>query len=214
MFERFDHTGRRVVVLAQEHARLLGHNYVGTEHLLLGVLAEGGPLVDALGQRGVTLAAARELVQEIVGPAAGSPARHLPFTPRAKEVLELSLREALRLGHRPIGAPHVLLGLLREGQGIACQALLVLGADLQALQRVAERVAGAEEVPGRVTALPVSGVRAALHAVEEALGPDASVAMVHVVDASRVQVVVEREGLDPAVLTVVHRTEGWQVEQP
>src|SRR3712207_808519 len=159
MFERFDHTGRRVVVLAQEQARLLGHNYIGTEHLLLGVVASGGPLADALEEHGVTLASVSYYVEEIVGPVAGPATGHIPFTPRAKEVLELSLREALRLGHRPIGAPHVLLGLLREGQGVACQALAMLGADLRRLQRVAERVAGdrievagAEDIPGRVGA--------------------------------------------------------------
>jgi len=127
VFERFTDRARRVVVLAQEEARLLNHSYIGTEHLLLGLLREGeGLAARALGSQGVTLSAVREKVEEKVGPGASSPGGHIPFTPRAKKVLELALRESLQLGHNYIGAEHILLGLIREGEGVAMQ---VLGAD-------------------------------------------------------------------------------------
>ncbi|WP_285904697.1 ATP-dependent Clp protease ATP-binding subunit [Paractinoplanes hotanensis] len=127
MFERFTDRARRVVVLAQEEARLLNHSYIGTEHLLLGLLREGeGLAARALGSQGVTLSAVRERVEGKVGLGASSPGGHIPFTPRAKKVLELALRESLQLGHNYIGAEHLLLGLIREGEGVALQ---VLGAD-------------------------------------------------------------------------------------
>nr|WP_221380186.1 ATP-dependent Clp protease ATP-binding subunit [Actinoplanes polyasparticus] len=127
MFERFTDRARRVVVLAQEEARLLNHSYIGTEHLLLGLLREGeGLAARALGSQGVTLSAVREKVEDKVGLGASSPGGHIPFTPRAKKVLELALRESLQLGHNYIGAEHLLLGLIREGEGVAMQ---VLGAD-------------------------------------------------------------------------------------
>jgi ATP-dependent Clp protease ATP-binding subunit ClpA len=131
MFERFTDRARRVVVLAQEEARMLNHNYIGTEHILLGLVHEGeGVAAKALEALGVSLGHARGLVEEIIGQGQAAPTGHVPFTPRAKKVLELSLREALQLGHNYIGEEHILLGLLREGEGVAAQVLVRLGADL------------------------------------------------------------------------------------
>jgi ATP-dependent Clp protease ATP-binding subunit ClpC len=128
MFERFTDRSRRVVVLAQEAARTLNHNYIGTEHLLLGLLHEGeGVAASALRALGVSLDAARQQVEDVVGTGTSAPAGSIPFTPRAKRVLELALREALRLGHNFIGTEHILLGLLREGDGTAVQVLTRLG---------------------------------------------------------------------------------------
>jgi ATP-dependent Clp protease ATP-binding subunit ClpA len=131
MFERFTDRARRVVVLAQEEARLLNHNYVGTEHLLLGLIHEGqGVAAKALELLGIRLEAVRAQVEEIVGRGQQAPTGHIPFTPRAKKVLELSLREAKQLGHNYIGTEHILLGLIREGEGVAAHVLARLGADL------------------------------------------------------------------------------------
>jgi ATP-dependent Clp protease ATP-binding subunit ClpC len=128
MFERFTDRARRVIVLAQEEARMLGHNYIGTEHILLGVIHEGGGVSGAaLDTLGVTLDGAREQVASIVSPGKEALSGHIPFTPRAKTVLELSLREALNLGHSNIGPEDVLLGLIREGGGVASVVLLNLG---------------------------------------------------------------------------------------
>jgi ATP-dependent Clp protease ATP-binding subunit ClpA len=129
MFERFTDQARRVVVLAQEEARLLGHGYIGTEHILLGLLAEGeGLAFQALASLGISLDAAREQVAEIIGEGAVQPSGHIPFTPRSKKVLELSLREALQLGDSYIGTEHILLGLAREGEGVGAQVMDRLGA--------------------------------------------------------------------------------------
>jgi ATP-dependent Clp protease ATP-binding subunit ClpA len=129
MFERFTDQARRVVVLAQEEARLLGHGYIGTEHILLGLLAEGeGLAAQALAALEISMDAARELVAEMIGEGTGQPAGHIPFTPRTKKVLELSLREAQRLGDSYIGTEHILLGLAREGEGVGVQVLDRLGA--------------------------------------------------------------------------------------
>ncbi len=131
MFERFTDRARRVVVLAQEEARLLNHSYIGTEHLLLGLIHEGeGVAAKALESLGISLEAVRREVEELIGPGQSPPTGHIPFTPRAKRVLELSLREALQLGHNYIGTEHILLGLIREGEGVAAQVLQKLGADL------------------------------------------------------------------------------------
>ena len=136
MFERFTNRARRVVVLAQEEARLLSHNYIGTEHLLLGLLHENeGMAAQVLGELGVSLDAVRGQVMTIVGPGESTPSGHIPFTPRAKKVLELSLREALQLGTDYIGTEHLLLGLIREGEGVAAQILVRLGQDLSAVRR-------------------------------------------------------------------------------
>ena len=136
MFERFTDRARRVVVLAQEEARLLNHNYIGTEHILLGLIHEGeGVAAKALESLGISLEAVRNQVQEIIGQGGSSPSGHIPFTPRAKKVLELSLREALQLGHNYIGTEHILLGLIREGEGVAAQVLVKLGADLSRVRQ-------------------------------------------------------------------------------
>ena len=131
MFERFTDRARRVVVLAQEEAKMLNHNYIGTEHILLGLIHEGeGVAAKALEGMGISLDAVRAQVEEIIGQGQQAPSGHIPFTPRAKKVLELSLREALQLGHNYIGTEHILLGLIREGEGVAAQVLVKLGADL------------------------------------------------------------------------------------
>jgi hypothetical protein len=128
MFERFTDRARRVVVLAQEEARLLNHNYIGTEHIMLGLIHEGeGVAGETLRSMGVSLEAARHEVEEIIGRGQSTPSGHIPFTPRAKKVLELSLREALQLGHNYIGTEHILLGMLREGEGVGAQVLIKLG---------------------------------------------------------------------------------------
>lgn len=137
VFERFTDRARRVTVLAQEEARLLGHNYLGTEHILLGLLHEGeGVAAKALESLKIDLYQVRREVEELMGTRGGAaPSGHIPFTPRAKKVLELSLREALQLGHNYIGTEHVLLGLIREGSGVAAQVLVKLGAELDSVRR-------------------------------------------------------------------------------
>jgi len=144
LFERFTDRARRVVVLAQEEARLLNHNYIGTEHILLGLIHEGeGVAAKALESLGISLEAVRSQVEEIIGQGGSSPSGHIPFTPRAKKVLELSLREALQLGHNYIGTEHILLGLIREGEGVAAQVLVKLGADLSRVrQQVIQLLSG------------------------------------------------------------------------
>jgi ATP-dependent Clp protease ATP-binding subunit ClpC len=136
MFERFTDRARRVVVLAQEEARMLNHNYIGTEHILLGLIHEGeGVAAKALESLGISLEAVRQQVEEIIGQGQQAPSGHIPFTPRAKKVLELSLREALQLGHNYIGTEHILLGLIREDEGVAAQVLVKLGGDLNRVRQ-------------------------------------------------------------------------------
>ncbi|TWH65106.1 ATP-dependent Clp protease ATP-binding subunit [Micromonospora olivasterospora] len=144
MFERFTDRARRVVVLAQEEARMLNHNYIGTEHILLGLIHEGeGLAAKALESLGISLEGVRQQVEEIIGQGQQAPSGHIPFTPRAKKVLELSLREALQLGHNYIGTEHILLGLIREGEGVAAQVLVKLGADLNRVrQQVIQLLSG------------------------------------------------------------------------
>src|ERR1700710_338812 len=144
MFERFTDRARRVVVLAQEEARMLNHNYIGTEHILLGLIHEGeGVAAKALESLGISLEGVRQQVEEIIGLGQQAPSGHIPFTPRAKKVLELSLREALQLGHNYIGTEHILLGLIREGEGVAAQVLVKLGADLSRVrQQVIQLLSG------------------------------------------------------------------------
>ena len=130
MFERFTDRARRVVVLAQEESQRLSHNYIGSEHLLLGLLAEReGVAARALESLNVTLTAAREQVEEIIGPGQQTPRGHIPFTPRAKKILELSLREALTMGSEVIDTEHLLLGLIDEGDGVGAQILQRLRRD-------------------------------------------------------------------------------------
>ena len=131
MFERFTDRARRVIVLAQEEARALQHNYIGTEHLLLGLIREGeGVAAKALASKGVELDATRKQVEEMIGKGNAAPNGHIPFTPHAKQVLEYSLREALQLGHSYIGTEHILLGLIREGEGVGTQVLIKMDVDL------------------------------------------------------------------------------------
>ena len=170
MFERFTDRARRVVVLAQEEARMLNHNYIGTEHILLGLIHEGeGVAAKALESLGISLEAVRQQVEEIIGQGQQAPSGHIPFTPRAKKVLELSLREALRLGHNYIGTEHILLGLIREGDGVAAQVLVKLGADLNRVrQQVIQLLHGFK---GKEPASAAAGaVESRLSAVEERVG--------------------------------------------
>ncbi len=160
MFERFTDRARRVLVLAQEEARLLNHNFIGTEHILLGLIHEGeGVAANALESLGISLEAVRDKVEETIGPAGNAPTGSPPFTPRAKKVLELSLREAMQLGHNYIGTEHMLLGLVREGEGVAAQVLQSLGADLSRVrQQVIQLLSGyqGKEAGATATAGPGS----------------------------------------------------------
>lgn len=159
MFERFTDRARRVVVLAQEEARMLNHNYIGTEHLLLGLIHEGeGIAARALESLGVTLSAVREQVQDIIGSGPQAPSGHIPFTPRAKKVLELSMREAIQLNHGYIGTEHILLGMVRANEGVANQVLTKLGADpAKVRQTVTDMISG---YPGNNDGKETAGVGA------------------------------------------------------
>src|SRR5438477_7081116 len=159
MFERFTDRARRVVVLAQEEARMLNHNYIGTEHILLGLIHEGeGVAAKALESLGISLEAVRQQVEEIIGQGQQAPSGHIPFTPRAKKVLELSLREALQLGHNYIGTEHILLGLIREGEGVAAQVLVKLGADLNRVrQQVIQLLSGYQGKEAAAAGGPAEG---------------------------------------------------------
>jgi hypothetical protein len=190
MFERYTDRARRVVVLAQEEARMLNHNYIGTEHILLGLIHEGeGVAAKALESLGISLDAVRQQVEEIIGRGQQAASGHIPFTPRAKKVLELSRREAEQLGHTYVGTEHILLGLIREGDGVAAQVLVQLGADLNRVrQRVIELISGQQlqPQPGRrppregalVTELQARlvAVEGRLAAIEQRVGtgPDTS----------------------------------------
>jgi hypothetical protein len=181
MFERFTDRARRVVVMAQEEARMLNHNYIGTEHILLGLIREGeGVAAEALESLGISLDAVRQQVEEIIGLGQEAPSGHIPFTRRAKKVLELSLRESLQLGHNYIGTEHILLGLIREGDGVAAKVLVRLGADLNRVrQQVIQLIAGRplrEGAPGpEVQArLDVVEIRLAVLEHRVGTGPDTS----------------------------------------
>jgi Clp amino terminal domain, pathogenicity island component len=177
MFERFTDRARRVIVLAQEEARMLNHSYIGTEHILLGLAHEGdGVAAKVLESLGISLDAMRQQVEEIIGQGQQAPSGHIPFTPRAKKVLELSLREAVQLGHSHIGTEHLLLGLIREGDGVAAQVLVQDGADLDRVRQQVTHLLhehqgeepgqppSAEREPG-----PLPTVQARLEAVEQRL---------------------------------------------
>jgi ATP-dependent Clp protease ATP-binding subunit ClpA len=173
MFERFTDRARRVVVLAQEEARRLDHNYIGTEHLLIGLVREdGGVAGQGLESLGISVDAVRQQVEEIVGRGDRAPSGHVPFTPRAKKVLELSLREAMQLGSDSIGTEHILLGLLREGDGVAVQVLVILGADLSQVRRqVIERLPGfqGEDEAGSMREVQRPGLLSRVDAIERRL---------------------------------------------
>ncbi|WP_034662192.1 ATP-dependent Clp protease ATP-binding subunit [Corynebacterium tuscaniense] len=151
MFERFTDRARRVIVLAQQEARDLNHNYIGTEHILLGLIQEGeGVAAKALESMGINLDDVRREVEEIIGRGTQPHTGHVPFTPRAKKVLELSLREGLQMGHKYIGTEFLLLGLIREGEGVAAQVLTKLGADLPRVrQQVIQLLSGYEGGEGQ-----------------------------------------------------------------
>jgi ATP-dependent Clp protease ATP-binding subunit ClpA len=176
MFERFTDRARRVVVLAQDEARRLDHNYIGTEHILLGLIDEGtGVAARALESLGVNLAAVRQQVEEIIGRGQQTPSGHIPFTPRAKKVLELSLRESQQLGHNYIGTEHILLGLLREGDGVAAQVLVKLGADLNRVrQQVIQLLHGYQGKEPRLARRDAVEDRLAALEQQVGTGPDTS----------------------------------------
>jgi hypothetical protein len=181
MFERFTDRARRVVVLAQEEARMRNHNYIGTEHILLGLIREGnGTAVKALESLGISLDVVRQDVDQIIGRGQYAPSGHIPFTPRAKKVLELSLRESVQLGHGYIGTEHILLGLIREGDGVAAQVLVKLGAGLNRVrQQVIQLVQGRasrEGAPGPDVQARLDVVEGRLAALEQRVGtgPDTS----------------------------------------
>src|SRR3989304_3711691 len=144
MFERFTEKARRIVVYAQEEARMLNQNYIGTEHLLLGLIREEeGIAARAIKNLNINLEDVRTQIEDIIGRGTSTPSAHIPFTPRAKKVLELSLRESLQLGHNYIGTEHILLGLIREGEGIAARVLINLGADMEKVRnQVVELLSG------------------------------------------------------------------------
>jgi ATP-dependent Clp protease ATP-binding subunit ClpA len=188
VFERFTDRARKVVVLAQEEARLLNHNYIGTEHLLLGLIQEGeGIAAKVLERLGVSRSVVRARVEEIIGQGGSSPSGHIPFTPRAKKVLELSLREALQLGHNDIGTEHLLLGLIREGEGVAAQVLAQLGLDSSLVrQDVIQLLSGYPPLgAGPPRTAPPTDTPAGARAREEArrLAGDRPVGTHHVVSA-------------------------------
>ena len=170
MLERFTDRAQRVVKLAEEEARMLDHNYIGTEHILLGLLREGeGVAAKALESLGISPQAVREQVEEIIGRGQQAPFDVIPFTPRSKKVLELSLRESQQLGHNYIGTEHILLGLIREGDGVAAQVLVKLGADLNRVRQQVIQLIAAQQQPGHLPpreGVPVTEVQARLDAIE------------------------------------------------
>jgi len=176
MFERMTDRARRVVVLAQEEARLLNHNYIGTEHILLGLVHEGGGVAArALEALGISLEEVRQQVEEIVGAGQFPPRGHIPFTPQAKKVLELSLRETLDLGHQHIGTEHILLGLIREGEDVAARVLVNLGGDLgRVRQHVIQILSGytGEPTPPSVEHVGTVAFEVASETVSASLGAE------------------------------------------
>jgi Clp amino terminal domain, pathogenicity island component len=207
MFERFTDRARRAVVLSQQEARRLDHNYIGTEHLLLGLVREGeGVAARALEALGVSLDGVRGQVEEVIGRGPEPPGGHVPFTPRAKKVLELSLREAKGLGHDYIGTEHILLGLVREGEGVAAQVLVRLGADLprvrqQVVELLSDKPAGEAGV-GRMVREPRPTVVGGAGVFGEREPPD----LVRVVPLARE--VVSRSGYR-LVLMSLEVWSGW-----
>jgi hypothetical protein len=200
MFQRFTDQARRVVVLAQEEARRLDHNYIGTEHILLGLISESdGAAARALASARIGLDAVRQQVEEIIGRGQQKPYGHIPFTPRAKKVLELSLRESMELGQDYIDTEHILLGLLREGSGVATQVLVRLGADLNRLRhQVIQLLAGrAAEQPG-----PAAEVRPEMGEQRAGIGPDTS-DLDEQIEAARTQkeAAIEAQDFEQAVST-------------
>ena len=200
MFERFTDRARRVVVLAQEEARLLNHSYIGTEHILLGLIHEGeGVAAKALESLGISLEAVRNQVEEIIGQGGSSPSGHIPFTPRAKKVLELSLREALQLGHNYIGTEHILLGLIREGEGVAAQVLVKLGADLSRVrQQVIQLLSGYQGPSGRSESSGTAGANVGGSTKEDPAGDKGNSQILDQFGRNFTQLARERK-LDPVI---------------
>ncbi len=204
MFERFTDRARRVVVLAQDEARMLNHNYIGTEHLLLGLIHEGeGVAAKALESLGISLEAVREQVEEIIGHGQQAPTGHIPFTPRAKKVLELSLREALQINHTYIGTEHILLGLIREGEGVAAQVLIKLGADLNRVRtQVLQLLSGFQTGKEAATAgAPEAGPQSASSKVLDQFGRN----LTQAARENKLDPVIGREKEIERVMTVLSR---------
>ncbi len=201
VFERFTDRARRVVVLAQEEARLLSHNYIGTEHLLLGLIHEGeGVAAKALESLDISLEAVRSQVREIIGHGQQAPSGHIPFTPRAKKVLDLGLREALQFGHNYIGTEHILLGLVREGEGVAAQVLVKLGADLgRTREQVIRTMSGSEGAP-QVGTMPGGRRGLLLHEINALLDDNDRLRLDNerkATELTRVRDLLRRHGIDP-----------------
>ena len=217
MFERFSDRARRVLVLAQEEARLLGHGFIGTEHLLLGLIHEGeGPAAQALESSGISLESVRTKLGELAGSAELGSEGAPPFSPAAKKVLELALREALQLGHNSIGTGHLFLGVLREDEGVATQALRALGADLgrlheEVVRRLADDPVEGERRtrPGAASGLIAIGARTRrvggswrVEVVQAGRGPEDAAAAYRSLEHLVSRFGVELEGLDSSEITV------------
>ena len=219
MFEKFTDRARRVIVLAQEEARMLDHNYIGTEHILLGLIHEGhGVAAKALESLGISLEAVRQNVVEMIGRGQEAPSGHIPFTPRSKQVLELSLRESQQLGHEYIGTEHILLGLIREGEGVAAQVLVELGADLNRVrQQVLELLeAHAREAGPEGEAAVTREASPGLTAVVRDPGPGlAGEREVRIVGspAQIAEILARLRSID-ARLAAVHRHLGLEAQDP
>ncbi|MBK9159670.1 MAG: ATP-dependent Clp protease ATP-binding subunit [Propionibacteriaceae bacterium] len=203
MFDRFTDRARRVIVLAQDEARMLNHNYIGTEHLLLGLIHEGeGVAAKALESLGISLEAVREQVEEIIGQGQQAPTGHIPFTPRAKKVLELSMREALQLNHPYIGTEHILLGLIREGEGVAAQVLIKLGADLNRVRnQVLQLLSGFQGKESATSGAPDSGPAASAATVLDQFGRN----LTQAARENKLDPVIGREKEIVRVMTVLSR---------
>jgi ATP-dependent Clp protease ATP-binding subunit ClpC len=203
MFDRFTDRARRVIVLAQDEARMLNHNYIGTEHLLLGLIHEGeGVAAKALESLGVTLEAVREQVEEIIGQGQQAPTGHIPFTPRAKKVLEFSMREALQINHPYIGTEHILLGLIREGEGVAAQVLIKLGADLNRVRStVLQMLSGYQGKEAATSGAPETGPAVSAATILDQFGRN----LTQAARENKLDPVIGREKEIERVMTVLSR---------
>ena len=203
MFDRFTDRARRVIVLAQDEARMLNHNYIGTEHLLLGLIHEGeGVAAKALESMGISLEAVREQVEEIIGQGQQAPTGHIPFTPRAKKVLEYSMREALQINHPYIGTEHILLGLIREGEGVAAQVLIKLGADLNRVRNtVLQLLSGYQGKEAATSGAPETGPAQASATILDQFGRN----LTQAARENKLDPVIGREKEIERVMTVLSR---------
>jgi ATP-dependent Clp protease ATP-binding subunit ClpC len=203
MFDRFTDRARRVIVLAQDEARMLNHNYIGTEHLLLGLIHEGeGVAAKALESLGISLEAVREQVEEIIGQGQQAPTGHIPFTPRAKKVLEFSMREALQINHPYIGTEHILLGLIREGEGVAAQVLIKLGADLNRVRnQVLQLLSGYQGKEAATSGAPETGPAASAATILDQFGRN----LTQAARENKLDPVIGREKEIERVMTVLSR---------